>query len=89
VLGNISDEDVRHTIERLPALCADQARVIWTRTRRPPDLTPQVRKWFESNGFRELRFYPVDESLASVGVCQLARPVSPTLGDDRLFTFLS
>ena len=46
VLGNISDADVEHTIAMLPALCAPDARVIWTRTRRPPDLTGGVRTWF-------------------------------------------
>ena len=39
VLGNISDHDVAATIAALPRLCAHGATVIWTRTRRDPDLT--------------------------------------------------
>src|SRR4051794_34952815 len=36
VFGNISDGDVRRTIEQLPLLCAAGATVIWTRSRRAP-----------------------------------------------------
>ena len=46
VFGNISDADIRHTIGTLPSLCAPDATVIWTRHRRPPDLTTEVREWF-------------------------------------------
>jgi hypothetical protein len=38
------------------ALCRPGATVIWTRGRRPPDLTPQVRAWFSENGFGEVAF---------------------------------
>jgi hypothetical protein len=87
VLGNISDDDVRHTIQVLSAMCGKSARVIWTRTRRPPDLTPSVRTWFADNGFRECGFYPLAASNASVGVHDLVDRRSATLGSERLFTF--
>ncbi len=89
VLGNVSDTDVAHVISVLPALCADGARVVWTRTRRAPDLTPSVRTWLTAAGFAEVAFAPVEDSLAAVGVADLVRP-GPTapLGDVRLFTFL-
>ncbi len=74
VLGNIADADVEHTIATLPSLCAPGARVIWTRTRRAPDLTPRVRTWFSDNGFREVDFLPVSDSAASVGVADLVVP---------------
>ncbi len=45
VFGNISDADVRRTIGALPQLCADGATVIWTRTRRAPDLTLTGQAW--------------------------------------------
>jgi SAM-dependent methyltransferase len=89
VLGNISDTDVRHTIEVLPALCADGARVIWTRTRRAPDLTPDVRTWFADNGFHEVGFYPVADSSASVGVSDLKYLTRRPLDNERLFTFVA
>ncbi|MEH1017621.1 hypothetical protein V6U90_31675 [Micromonospora sp. CPCC 206060] len=43
VLGNISDADAQSTIHALPQLCAADAAVIWTRTRRALNLTPAVR----------------------------------------------
>ena len=46
IFGNISDADIRRTIAAAPALSAPAATVIWTRHRRQPDLTPQVRAWF-------------------------------------------
>ena len=45
VFGNISDADIQHTIKVLPSLCAPDAAVLWTRHRRPPDVTPQIRAW--------------------------------------------
>lgn len=89
VLGNVSDEDVEHVVSVLPALCADGARVVWTRTRRPPDLTPSVRTWLSEREFREVSFQPVPDSQAAVGVADLvSRPANAHLGDQRLFTFL-
>ena len=88
VLGNISDSDVRRTVEALPELCAPGATVIWTRTRRPPDLTPYVRLWFEEAGFVEQAFSAPDDVLFSVGVHRFAgdpRPLDPV---GRLFSFV-
>lgn len=89
VLGNISDADVEHVVSVLPALCAEGARVVWTRTRRSPDLTPSVRMWLARAGFHEVAFTSVPDSQAAVGVADIARrPADATLGDRRLFTFL-
>jgi hypothetical protein len=88
VLGNISDEGVRATINALPRLCAQGTTVIWTRTRRAPDLTPQVRRWFLGAGFTEQAFYAPPDVLFSVGV-HLFRGLPehpPTSG--RIFTFV-
>jgi hypothetical protein len=46
IFGNVSDRDIERTVRAAPALCRTGATVIWTRHRRPPDLTPQVRAWF-------------------------------------------
>jgi hypothetical protein len=89
VLGNVSDADVEHTVASLPALCAPGARVIWTRTRRAPDLTARVRTWFVHNGFRELAFDPVPDGMAAVGVAELVTAPSPGLGRGRLFSFVT
>jgi hypothetical protein len=68
VFGNISDADVERTVRATPQLCAAGAIVIWTRSRREPDLTPQVRRWFVDSGFEELSFEPVPDYESSVGV---------------------
>jgi hypothetical protein len=56
VFGNIAQEDIANTIGHLPSLCTPAASVIWTRHRRPPDLTPYIRETFERAGFGELVF---------------------------------
>ena len=88
VFGNITDEDVRNTVDHLPELCARGASVIWTRGRFTPDLTPTLREWFREAGFQELAFDTIPGTTASVGVHRLAidpRPFRPGL---RLFSFL-
>lgn len=87
VLGNIPDADVRRTIEALPGLCARGATVIWTRTRRPPDLTPAVRRWLRDTGFEERAFEAPPDVLFSVGVHRFTgepRPLDPA---GTIFTF--
>lgn len=54
IFGNISEVDIRHTIELLPTLCARGATVVWTRHREAPDLTPAIRSWFAEAGFEEV-----------------------------------
>jgi hypothetical protein len=88
IFGNVSDEDIRHTAELAPALCAAGATVIWTRHRRPPDLTPQIRAWFAGSGFDELAFEsPGTETMTGVGVCRLRQTRPRPLPSVPLFTF--
>jgi hypothetical protein len=54
IFGNVSDADVERTIAAVPSLCRAGATVIWTRHRRPPDLTPAVRRWFDAAGCRSI-----------------------------------
>ena len=56
IFGNVSDADIQRTAQAAPALCAPGATVIWTRHRRPPDLTPRIRAWFQASGFDEVAF---------------------------------
>ena len=72
---------------RHPA-CARRVTVIWTRHRRPPDLTPQVRAWFTAAGFDELAFDALDTGpLSAVGANRLRRAPSAVLPAQPLFTF--
>ena len=95
IFGNVSDSDIERTVDAAAALCADGATVIWTRHRRPPDLTPRLRAWFARNGFDEVAFDALDtERLTTVGVHRLrSRPARPpgypeyplfTFGSDRI-----
>jgi len=89
IFGNVSSADIKRTAEAAPALCAPGATVIWTRHRRPPDLTPKIRAWFEASGFAEVAFDALDTaSLTGVGVCRLSQASGAGLPDQSLFTFL-
>ncbi len=88
VLGNISDADVQTTVAALPVLCAAGATVIWTRTRRAPDLTGHVRQWLAAAGFTEVAFHAPDDVLFSVGVHRFAGEPKPRPDSGKLFTFL-
>lgn len=88
IFGNISDEDVRRSVEHLPTLCSPGATVIWTRGRFEPDLTPAIRGWFAAAGFEELAFVTVAGSTAAAGAHRLVAPPRPFAPGVRLFTFL-
>jgi hypothetical protein len=87
IFGNVSDTDIERTTAAAPALCAPGATVIWTRHRRPPDLTPRIRAWFTDAGFDEVAFETVDTGLAAVGVSRLRHAAPTALPAGPLFTF--
>jgi hypothetical protein len=88
VFGNISDADIEHTVSRLPSLCAPNAIVVWTRHRRPPDVTPAIREWFGAAGFDEVAFVGPDGFIFGVGSHRLARDPDPFVPDVTLFEFV-
>jgi hypothetical protein len=77
VFGNISDADIRATVLRMPAFCAPGGIVIWTRHRRPPDLTPAIRDWFAQAGFAEQSFAAPAPYILSVACHRLTRALAP------------
>lgn len=88
VFGNISDDDVAKTIQTLPQLCKPGARVIWTRHRRSPDRTDEIRNLFHTNGFDETNFASTDNTTYGVGV-HTFNAVVPAMGDNvTMFSFL-
>jgi hypothetical protein len=88
IFGNVSDEDIKRTVEASAAMCAPGATVIWTRHRRPPDVTVQVRAWFAASGFDELAFdAPGTDTMTGLGTNRLRRPATAGLPDRPLFTF--
>jgi hypothetical protein len=88
IFGNISAADIRRTVAAAPALCSAGATVIWTRHRRAPDLTPDIRAWFGAGGFEEVAFDALETStLVGVGVHRLRRAPDAGLPAAPLFTF--
>jgi hypothetical protein len=67
VFGNISPGDITRTIQALPGFCRMGSEVIWTRHRRPPDATPEIRADFAAAGFTELAFEAPDGYVLTVG----------------------
>lgn len=54
VFGNITDSDIEGFIKtHLTALTRTNGTVIWTRTRRAPDLVPDVCRWFADASFQQ------------------------------------
>jgi hypothetical protein len=88
IFGNISDADVERTVRSLPQICAEGGRVVWTRHRWEPDLTPAIRRWFAETGFEELAFESAGSEGWSVGLHVSRIPVQPLRPAERLFTFL-
>lgn len=88
VFGNISDDDVAKTIQTLPQLCKPGTRVIWTRHRRSPDRTNNIRNLFRDNGFDETDFVSTNDSAYGVGV-HTFNASAPDISDDvTMFRFI-
>ena len=88
VFGNIADADIERTIRTLPSLCAPGARVVWTRHRRPPDRTVDIRRWFATSGFAECEFTGHPDFLFGVGVERLTREPDEFASGLRMFAFV-
>ena len=88
IFGNVCDGDIERTVSAASALCAVGATVIWTRHRRPPDLTPTIRQWFAVSGFAEVAFdTPETDRLVAVGTHCLTREPTAVVPAGPLFTF--
>jgi hypothetical protein len=87
IFGNVSDDDVRGTIEAAPQLCTPEAEVVWTRHRHDPDLTSSIRGWFADAGFEEVAFVAPEGEHWSVGVHRLVAEPRPLVPGRHWFTF--
>jgi hypothetical protein len=88
IFGNVSNEDIRRTALAAASLGKTGTTVIWTRHRRPPDLTPKIRSWFAEAGFGEIAFEtPDNATLTGVGVHRLRAPRGGPLPPGPIFTF--
>lgn len=87
VFGNVTDADVFNTVQMLPMLCAPGATVIWTRHRRPPDLTPALLEEFERAGFEPVATAE-GATMFGVGMHRLTGVASDFRPHLRLFSFV-
>lgn len=87
IFGNVPDEDVERTALASAAIARPGATVIWTRHRRPPDLTPTIRGWFAAAGWASLGFWSGGPGGFGVGVEQLEGATRPLDRPHRLFAF--
>ncbi len=87
VFGNITEADIRNTIDHWSLLCAPGATVLWTRHTREPDLTPQVRRWVSDAGFEELSF-DRGSGMESVGAARMVRASQPYRRGVYFFSFV-
>jgi hypothetical protein len=89
VFGNISEEDIKRTIEYLPCLCSPNATVIWTRGSRPErDVAIEVRWWFNERGFEEIAFVAPAGERFRVGAHRLTAAPRALERGVSLFQFL-
>lgn len=92
IFGNVSDEDISRTVAAAPALCAPGGTVLWTRHRRPPDITPLVREWFAAAGFAEVAFDAPETGPTLIGIGVHRRPAADDArrtAPGRLFSFVA
>lgn len=87
IFGNVVDEHIQRTIVGLRQLATPGATVLWTRSRRDPDLTPTIRTWFTEAGFSEIGFDYEDGRDFSVGSHRFDGETAPFEPDLRLFEF--
>jgi hypothetical protein len=91
IFGNVTDEDIHRTVAASARMCVPGGTVIWTRHRRPPDVTGRIRSWFAAAAFDEVAFeMPETTTMTGVGVHRRQAGASSEPADDgRLFTFRS
>jgi hypothetical protein len=88
VFGNISDSDVQRVVRHLPQLCRRDALVVWTRSRRHPDLTIRIRSWLGEAGFDERAFVAPEDGVWSVGAHVYRGEPAPLLPGRTWFRFV-
>jgi len=87
IFGNVSDDDVKATAEFMPALCAPDAWVIWTRAPRGDDILQRIEGWFDDAGFDPRALVVGEGDLFGVGAAQFRGPPVDARPGVRLFDF--
>jgi hypothetical protein len=87
LFGNISEADIRRTIDLGRALTKRGGAVIWTRGRNHADRVPTIAGWFRDAGYEE-RFVSDPGHEFGVGVHEWPGDPAPLPADVHAFTFV-
>jgi hypothetical protein len=91
IFGNISDDDVRRTIQAAPQLCQPGAVLLWSRATTAAERNAATRAWLAEAEFTELDYLQFDQGedeRAALGSARYDGPVQPLIIGRQLFTFL-
>jgi hypothetical protein len=91
IFGNISDDDVRKTIQTAPQLCRSGATLLWSRATNGTDQNASVRAWLAEAGFAELAYREFNrdqDERAALGAARYDGPLQPLDPGRQVFTFL-
>jgi hypothetical protein len=91
IFGNISDDDLRRTIQTAPQLCQPGAVMLWSRSTDGADHNRSVRGWLAEAGFSELDYREFDHAegeRAALGAARYDGPPRPLIPGQQIFTFL-
>lgn len=87
IFGNISNDDIRNTIESLAQLSKQGTRVVWTRHLRSPEVVPMIRHSFIANDFKEVDYKTTSDDSYAIGIYEFYGLPQRLNDDIRLFTF--
>jgi predicted RNA methylase len=87
VFGNITEEDIEHTIDSCSQLCKTGGTIIWTRHRDAPDRIPLICNWFEERGF-DRQWLSEPDAGFGVGAHRFTGDPQPLALGVRMFTFV-
>ena len=87
IFGNVSDADIKRTVEAMPQFCRTGGTVIWTRHREDPDLVPTICDWFEARRFERVWLSDRDAGFG-VGVHRFTGVPEPLVTGQSLFSFV-
>jgi hypothetical protein len=88
IFGNLADADVQRTVAATATMVRPGGTIIWTRHRRAPDLTPNIRDWFDDAGCTPIGFTSAGPNSYAVGVERMGPSPVATPLPEQLFRFV-
>ncbi len=89
IFGNISTDDIEHTVRTAPSLCRPGATVLWSRSRGRLDLHDTIRGWWRAAGCTEIETASFDrDTQPAVGAVRVDGAAGEVPSSGHLFTFV-